>query len=71
MEFDLNEDGGIGEKRVIWGKCADLGRGRSFLQCFISSGLGEMTVTRVGCVCVLVVCVCARVCVCACVCVSC
>ena len=52
MEFDLNEDGGIGEKRVIWGKCADLGRGRSFLQCFISSGLGEMTVTRVGCVCV-------------------
>lgn len=27
MEFDLNEDGGIGEKRVIWGKCADLGRG--------------------------------------------
>ena len=29
-------------------------RGRSFLQCSISSGLGERTVTRVGCVCVCV-----------------
>lgn len=48
MEFDLNGNGDIGEKRVIWGECADLGRGRSFLQCSIPNGLGESPAPRIG-----------------------
>ncbi|XP_022421942.1 allograft inflammatory factor 1 isoform X3 [Delphinapterus leucas] len=49
MEFDLNGNGDIGEKRVIFGECADLGRGRSFPQCSIPNGSGEGPSTRISC----------------------